>query len=73
MCLICIEYEKGKLKIDEAFRNLGEIKEIIGEEHYYEVHAALSEKEAEGYLTDSYINSYFSGDDISWEDIGFGD
>jgi len=73
MCLVCVEYEKGKLRIDEAFHNLGEIKEIIGEDHYKEVYAALSDKEAESYLTDSYVNSYFTGDDIFWEDLGFGD
>ncbi len=73
MCLICIEYEKGKLKIDEAFRNLNEIKEMIGEEHFKEVHEALVEKEAESYLTDSHVNMYFNGDESFWEDIGFGD
>jgi len=73
MCLVCIEYEKGKLKIDEAFHNLGEIKELIGEEHYEEVYSALSEKEAEGYLTDTYVNTYFNGDDLFWEGLGFGD
>ena len=75
MCLVCIEYEKGKLKIDEAFHNLGEIKDIIGEEHYEEVYTALSEKEAESYLSDSYVNAYFGHDhdEAFWEDVGYGD
>ena len=47
MCLVCVEYGKGKLKFNEAFKNLGEIKELIGEEHYDEVYSSLMEKEAE--------------------------
>tara|TARA_Y100000590_G_scaffold15659_1_gene18765 strand:+ start:7377 stop:7598 length:222 start_codon:yes stop_codon:yes gene_type:complete len=73
MCLVCIEYGKGKLKIDEAFKNLGEIKELIGDEHYDEVFSALSEKEAEEYLVDGQINSYFGHDEAFWEDIGYYD
>jgi hypothetical protein len=73
MCLVCIEYEKGKLKIDEAFKNLGEIKELIGDEHYDEVYSALTEKEAEGYLSDTYVNAYFGHDEKFWEDIGYYD
>lgn len=37
MCLICIEYEKKKLTAKEAYRNLGEMKDVIKEEHLEEV------------------------------------
>ena len=33
MCIICIEFEKGKLKLGEAIRNYGEMKETLTEEH----------------------------------------
>jgi len=37
MCLICIEYEKGKLKAREALRNLAELKENLDPEHVREL------------------------------------
>ena len=37
MCLICVEYNKNKLRLEEAWRNLYEMKEQIGEEHTLEV------------------------------------
>ena len=33
MCLICVEFQQGKLTIAEARRNLGEMLEKIGQEH----------------------------------------
>ena len=45
MCLICIEYNKNKLKLDEAWKNLHEMSEIIGEKHTWEVIEKLWEEE----------------------------
>ena len=42
MCLVCIEYSKGKLLPEEGLRNLKEMKLLMEEDHYWEVHAKLS-------------------------------
>ena len=41
MCLICIEYNLKKLTINEAYRNLQEMKEILSEEHVEEIEKML--------------------------------
>jgi hypothetical protein len=41
MCIICIEYQQGKLTPLEGMRNLQEMKDIIDDEHYYEVFTTL--------------------------------
>ena len=66
MCLICVEYEKERLTIREARRNLEEMKEKVGDIHYDEVKTMLIQKELEklrynldklyGFL---YLNIYF--------------
>ena len=33
MCLICVEYQKGKLTVSEAWRNLHEMQEIMESDH----------------------------------------
>jgi len=43
MCLICIEYEKGKLLPEEGLRNLEEMKPQLEEKHYFEVSNMLTE------------------------------
>ena len=45
MCLICIEYNKNKLTLDEAWKNLHEMSETIGEKHVWEVIEKLWEEE----------------------------
>ncbi len=53
MCIICIELEKNKLTLREAWRNLNEIHETLEEDHVKEVvdviwdklHARLMEDE----------------------------
>jgi len=52
MCIICKDWEKGKLTLDEAWRNLSEIAwdEFNSEEertHYLEVAEMLAEKKNE--------------------------
>ena len=43
MCIICIELDKNKLTPWEARRNLGEMVEVIGEEHAREVDQKISD------------------------------
>ena len=43
MCLICIEYQKGKMTLTEGFRALGEMAISIGPEHTEEVKGILIE------------------------------
>ena len=45
MCLICVEYNKKKLTLDEAWKNLHEMYDTIGEEHTWEVIEKLWEEE----------------------------
>ena len=33
MCLICTEYQKGKLTVSEAWRNLQEMQDTLDPEH----------------------------------------
>ena len=65
MCIICIEFEQGKLTVGEAVRNYGEMKATLSPEH---------QKEVEGKLFNNfpYYSGYFSEDDY-WEQTGFGD
>lgn len=43
MCIICVELDKNKLTPWEARRNLGEMVEVIGEEHAREVDQKISD------------------------------
>mgnify|MGYP004460519649 CR=1 FL=1 len=70
MCIICIEFEKGKLKLGEAVHNYGEMKDSLSPEHQKEVEEKLfnnfpfypSEYDYQDYDADEY-----------WEKTGFGD
>jgi hypothetical protein len=33
MCLICVDYQKGKLTVSEAWRNLQEMQEVLDSDH----------------------------------------
>tara|TARA_A100001515_G_C4565162_1_gene207885 strand:- start:484 stop:669 length:186 start_codon:yes stop_codon:yes gene_type:complete len=61
MCLVCIEYSKGKLLPEEGLRNLKEMKPSMEEDHYWEVHAKLTED-----LDEQELDEW-------WEETGFGD
>ena len=37
MCIICVELEKNKLTVQEAWRNLGEVQNSMDKEHVEEV------------------------------------
>lgn len=43
MCLICIDFARGALKLREARRALGEMREKLGAEHAKEVERLLDE------------------------------
>jgi len=37
VCIICVEYQKGKLTANEAWRNLNEMQDILDSEHIDDV------------------------------------
>ncbi len=47
MCLICLEFEKGKLTTSEARRALGEMVPQLEPDHVREVESLLAEAEAQ--------------------------
>tara|TARA_R110000824_G_scaffold52976_2_gene146966 strand:+ start:1131 stop:1343 length:213 start_codon:yes stop_codon:yes gene_type:complete len=70
MCIICVEFEKGKLKLGEAVRNYGEIKESLSSEHQKE----LEEKLFNNFpFYPSQYDDYDFDLDEYWELTGFGD
>ena len=81
MCIICIEFEQGKLKLGEAVRNYGEIKESLPAEHRKEVEEKLFNNFP--FYPGAYTNYDFGrdidagfdvdDDDEYWEKTGFGD
>ena len=64
MCLICVEYEKNKLSLTEAYRNFGEMRESLTPEHAIEVEAMLEYEWELQQAEDDYE---------WWGDIPFGD
>jgi len=45
MCLICIDFDRGALKVPEARRALGEMREKLDRQHIEEVEKKLDEAE----------------------------
>jgi hypothetical protein len=45
MCLICIEFQKENITVFEARNALGEMRDLIGEEHAEEVEDMIEEVE----------------------------
>jgi len=47
MCIVCVEWEKGKLTSTEALRNLGEMIAVDSKEkeHYLKVSGKILDKE----------------------------
>jgi|ETNvirenome_6_85_1030632.scaffolds.fasta_scaffold129236_2 Mg/Co/Ni transporter MgtE len=43
MCLICLDFQKSKLTMTEAWRNLQEMKDALTDEHYDDVVDLLRE------------------------------
>jgi hypothetical protein len=46
MCIICVDFDRGALKLEEARRALGEMRTNLEPEHVAEVEAKLDEAEA---------------------------
>ena len=44
MCLICVDFQRSKLTITEAWRNLAEMRESLTDEHHDEVVAMIIER-----------------------------
>lgn len=47
MCIICVDFQKGRLTTKEARRALGEMVVTLDKRHVEEVEATLSKAEAE--------------------------
>jgi hypothetical protein len=47
MCIICIDFDRGALKLQEARRALGEMRAGLDAEHAAEVEQKLAEAERE--------------------------
>jgi hypothetical protein len=47
MCLICIDFDRGALKLREARRALGEMRAQLDAEHLKEVEKKLDDAERE--------------------------
>ena len=70
MCLICIEYEKGKLKAAEALRNLSELKENLDPDHVKEIQRKIINDTWEKWdfklndlsIRDDYYDKHGNGD-----------
>jgi hypothetical protein len=45
MCIICIDYARGALKLDEARRALGEMRSTLDPKHAREVEQQLEKDE----------------------------
>jgi len=45
MCLICVDFDRGALKLREARRALGEMRQGLPADHVREVEAKLAEAE----------------------------
>lgn len=78
MCLICIEFEKEKLTINEAKRNLTEMRDKLDVYHHREVENMLFEAEMEEF--NEQLRAMIEGDyeeldafDFDNLQIGFGD
>jgi hypothetical protein len=47
MCIICLDFDRGALKLSEARRALGEMRVTLDPDHVKEVEEKLAEAEAE--------------------------
>lgn len=63
MCLVCIEFAKGKLTVLEAFQNTVEMEDSLPPDHYEEVMNMLTKE----WETQSYLDSL--DEDLSDNDI----
>lgn len=45
MCLICVDFDRGALKLREARRALGEMRQTLDRQHVAEVERKLDEAE----------------------------
>ena len=62
MCIICIEFQKGKLLLDEAWRNLGEMRSGLDESHVEEIEDMLWNAWVDDQEDDDWYSSHGQGD-----------
>ena len=55
MCILCLEWEKGKLTLEEALKNFGEIRASLGEEHEEELADKLQIEILKEWVSKNYI------------------
>ena len=68
MCLICIEFQKGKMTVEEGWRNLSEMEDTIPKEHRTEVEEMLWDNFVVAHIGPSHING-----DEPWHELGVDD
>ena len=77
MCLICVQYQSGKLTPKEALRNIGEMKSYIDQGHFEETVKFLNEEKdkEEWDKISKEMNAAYQEleDEDYYEEIGFGD
>jgi hypothetical protein len=71
MCIICVEFEKGKLNLGDAVRNYGEMKSTLTPEHQKEIEEVLFNNFP--FYPPEYDDYDGGFDDDYWETTGFGD
>jgi len=71
MCIICVEFQKGSLKLGEAVRNYGEIKDSLSPEHRKEVEETIFNNFPFYPSASDYLDP--DEDDEYYEKTGFGD
>lgn len=60
MCIVCLEWEKGKLTNKEALRNLGELINTdgdLGNEHYFGVIDKIMDEELKIKVVDEELDN----------------
>lgn len=55
MCLICIDFDRGALRLREARRALGEMRSKLDSRHAAEVEQKLADAEAAGLSEDETL------------------
>ena len=66
MCIICVEIQKGKLRTDEATRNLTEMRTKIGKEHAEEVEELIVKTSLKH--IDEMLEEYFGYLTLPWSE-----
>ena len=55
MCVICVQYEKGQLTLEEALKNFSEIRSTLDTDHEEEVADMLQIEIMKEWIAQNYI------------------